>query len=271
MFKYTIGNDENGTSSANVTVNVQAPDQVHLGLEAEAGVIAAPMTVVTDSKVATRKFVQSATANSGTATYTIDIPKTDTYTIWCKVLGSSYASDSFFVSVDGKEDVFDAAEGKQSPDFQWSQVNGRNGDGAPLALDPRTFELTQGKHTIVIRGREAMAGVDRIVITSDADYVPTDVAAVADALTAFPDTTKQVASADLLKNDIALFDDSLTIKSVSAAKNGTAVLSNGSISYTPKAGFVGTDTFTYTVTDDEGGTATGTVIVTVQSNAQPTS
>jgi hypothetical protein len=269
-FSYTIGNSEGGSSTAVVTITVQAPEQVHLGLEAEAGVIAAPMTVVTDSKVPTRKYVQSATANVGTVTYTVDIPKTDTYTIWCKILGTSYASDSFFVSVDGKEDVYDAAEGKQSPDFQWSQVNGRNG-GAPMSLDPRTFELTQGKHTIVIRGREVPAGLDRIIITSDADYVPADVTAVADNVTVAVGSTKQITSAELTKNDIALFDDTLTITAVSAAKNGTATLSNGSVSYTPKAGFVGTDTFIYTVADDEGGTATGTVTVTVQSTVQPTS
>lgn len=269
-FSYTIGNSEGGTSTAAVTVTVQAPDQVHLGLEAEAGVLSAPMTVVTDSKVVTRKYVQSATANVGTVSYTVDIPKTDTYTIWCKILGTSYASDSFFVSVDGQEDVFDAAEGKQSPDFQWSQVNGRNG-GAPLTLDPRTFELTQGKHTIVIRGREVLAGLDRIIITSDADYVPADVTVVADNVTVAAGSTKQITSADLLKNDIALFDDTLTITAVSAAKNGNVLLSNGSVTYTPKAGFVGTDTFTYTVVDDEGGTASGTVSITVQSGAQPTS
>lgn len=269
-FNYTIGNSDGGTSSAAVTITVQAPETVHLGLEAEAGVIAAPMTVVTDSKVAGRKFLQTSTANSGSATYVIDIPKTDTYTIWCKVLGSSYASDSFFVSIDGKEDVFDAAEGKQSPDFQWSQVNGRGGNGAPLALDPRTFELTQGKHTIVIRGREVMAGLDRIIITSDADYVPADVTAIADALSVPAGSTKQITSTDLLKNDIALFDDTLAITAVSAAKNGTVTLSNGSVTYTPKTGFVGTDTFTYTVIDGQGGTATGTVTVTVGSSVQPT-
>ncbi len=270
-FNYTVGDSDGGTSTAIVTVNVQVPPQVHLGLEAEAGVIVAPMTVATDAQVPTRKYLSSTTANAGTATYTVDIPKTDTYIVWCKVLGSSYASDSFFISVDGKEDVYDATEGINSPKWQWTQVNGRNG-GAPLTLNPRTFSLTQGKHTIVVRGRETAAGIDRIVITTDTKYVPADVTVVADSITAPANSTKLIAATDLLKNDIALFDEPLAITAVSAAQNGTTVLSNGSISYTPKAGFVGTDTFTYTVTDGQGGIASGTVTVTVQSSAlaQPT-
>lgn len=272
-FTYTVINSDGGSSTGTVTVNVQVPATVHLGLEAEAGVLTAPMTIGSDAQVATRKYLSSATANSGTATYSVDIPKTDTYIIWCKVLGSSYASDSFFVSVDGKEDIYDATEGMNSPKWQWTKVNGRNGGGVPLALNPRTFNLTQGKHTIVIRGREVSAGIDRIVITSDADYTPEDVTVMPDTVTASANVTKQIVAADLLKNDIALFDDALTITAISAAQNGTAVLSNGSISYTPKAGFVGTDTFTYTVTDGQGGTATGTVTIKVQSSAlaQPTS
>jgi hypothetical protein len=62
----------------------------------------------------------------------------------------------------------------------------------------------------------------------------------------------------------------LTITAVSTAKNGTVTLSNGAVTYTPKTGFVGTDTFTYTVVDGQGGTATGTVTVTVGSSVQPT-
>ncbi|KAB0264379.1 Ig-like domain-containing protein, partial [Microvirga brassicacearum] len=50
-------------------------------------------------------------------------------------------------------------------------------------------------------------------------------------------------------------------------KNGT--LSSGSdsasVTYTPKAGFVGTDTFDYTLTDSTGHSSTATVTITVKS------
>ncbi len=46
--------------------------------------------------------------------------------------------------------------------------------------------------------------------------------------------------------------------------NGTATLNvDGTITYTPNAGFEGTDTFSYTATDTNGATGTATVTVTV--------
>jgi len=52
----------------------------------------------------------------------------------------------------------------------------------------------------------------------------------------------------------------VTIQSVTAPSNGTAVIASGAIVYTPKPNFHGTDTFNYTITD---GTATDSATVTV--------
>ncbi len=80
-------------------------------------------------------------------------------------------------------------------------------------------------------------------------------------------------SLDVLANDTDADGDPLTIASVSAAANGTAVIDdNGTpadasddlIRYTPNAGFAGTDSFTYVVSDGED-TDTASVSVTVQS------
>ena len=50
---------------------------------------------------------------------------------------------------------------------------------------------------------------------------------------------------------------------------GNVVLNTGAgtITYTPASGFVGSDSFTYTVSDNYGGTATATVYVTVTANS----
>lgn len=262
-FTYTVRDETGATSTAKVTVEVKAADRIHLGIEAEAGTVVAPMTVITDSKTPSRKYIASSVAEKGTVTYTIDIPKTDTYVIWTRILAPTFASDSFYVSVDGKEDIFDAAENKQSPNWQWSVVNGRGPSGVLLALNPRTFQLTAGKHTIVVRGREPNAGLDRIIITNDRDYVPQEVAATGDKVSAPAGTTTKIAAADLLKNDVSLFSDTMTITAVRSGSNGTATLSGQTVNYTPKAGFTGTDSFTYTVADALGNTSTATVTVTV--------
>ena len=59
-------------------------------------------------------------------------------------------------------------------------------------------------------------------------------------------------------------DTSLTIVSVSAPSHGTATHDGAIVSYTPNPGFVGEDSFTYTITDNSDGTAEGNIFVTVE-------
>src|SRR4029450_980089 len=55
------------------------------------------------------------------------------------------------------------------------------------------------------------------------------------------------------------------------SNGGTVALVSGVVSYTPLANFVGTETFTYTISDGNTGTATGTVTMTVTAvNDNPT-
>lgn len=56
----------------------------------------------------------------------------------------------------------------------------------------------------------------------------------------------------------------LTVISVTQGANGTVLNhGNGTVTYTPNVGFYGQDSFTYTISDGEDGTASATVIVTV--------
>uniref|UniRef100_UPI0038928519 Ig-like domain-containing protein n=1 Tax=Pseudooceanicola sp. MF1-13 TaxID=3379095 RepID=UPI0038928519 len=76
---------------------------------------------------------------------------------------------------------------------------------------------------------------------------------------------------DVLGNDTdvddAKADLTVTIEPGQEPSNGTAtVLPNGQIEYTPDAGFVGTETFSYTLTDDDGASDTATVTVKVDNN-----
>jgi len=74
------------------------------------------------------------------------------------------------------------------------------------------------------------------------------------------------APIDVLANDTDPDGEALTLTSVSQPnQNGMAEISGTSILYTPAAGFVGTETFTYTVDDgnDDNNTDSATVTVTV--------
>ncbi len=92
-------------------------------------------------------------------------------------------------------------------------------------------------------------------------------------VTANPDsyTVQQGSSNNTLNvagNDTDADGDTLSVSSVGAPAHGTATVSGGQVLYTPAAGFFGTDTFPYTVSDGNGSSSTATV--TVQVNAPVT-
>ncbi|MEM1200020.1 MAG: cadherin-like domain-containing protein [Pseudomonadota bacterium] len=71
-----------------------------------------------------------------------------------------------------------------------------------------------------------------------------------DGGTQFQDTAIVLQAVDLLANDSDADQDNLTVHSVFGATNGTVTLdANGTITFTPDAGYVGAASFQYTVTD----------------------
>jgi large repetitive protein len=81
-----------------------------------------------------------------------------------------------------------------------------------------------------------------------------------DTATTNEDTPVRIA---VLANDTDV-DGNPLIVTAATAGNGTVVINaDGSISYTPKPNFNGTDTITYTISDGQGGFSTATVTVTV--------
>lgn len=76
-------------------------------------------------------------------------------------------------------------------------------------------------------------------------------------------------SIDVLANDSDPEGDALAIAGVGTPANGTARIDGTRIVYQARVGFSGVDSFTYTVRDAFGATATATVRVTVQPNLPP--
>ena len=77
------------------------------------------------------------------------------------------------------------------------------------------------------------------------------------------DTVLRLAPASLLANDSDADGDALSIASVGGASNGSVALSASEVVFTPQANYNGPASFTYTLSDGKGGSATAAVAVTV--------
>ncbi len=95
------------------------------------------MSTQPDAQAYGGKYISSDTTETGTATWTVSRfrrPATTTsgaasFTGPRRRLLLRHANG-------GPEDVYDDAEGTWSPQWQWTVLNGRNGTGVPLTLDP---------------------------------------------------------------------------------------------------------------------------------------
>ncbi len=84
----------------------------------------------------------------------------------------------------------------------------------------------------------------------------------------FFESSGESVSGNLLVNDSDIDGDSLSIVSNTNPGNGSVnVSANGDFTYTPNDGFTGTDSFSYVVGDELGGTTTGNVSIEVTANS----
>lgn len=101
--------------------------------------------------------------------------------------------------------------------------------------------------------------------------------AAGDSIAAVQDVPLSFPASDLLSNDTPgpanESGETLSVTSVSSvsSQGGSASLTDGTVTFTPKTGFHGVDTFTYTVSDNGSppASASGTVTVTVAVANQP--
>ena len=75
---------------------------------------------------------------------------------------------------------------------------------------------------------------------------------------------------DVLANDTDPDGDTIVITAVGTPAHGTATISGRQVLYTPTPGYLGADTFTYTIDDGKGARSTASVAVTVaRANRAP--
>jgi hypothetical protein len=121
-----------------------------------------------------------------------------------------------------------------------------------------SISVTDGVFTPVVNNTTT-------VVTTSVNHAPT---AVADTLQRFATESVKVSIATLLANDTDPDSDTVTISGVSAssAHGGSIYLASPWVHYVPASGYSGVDSFTYTISDGHGGSATGTVTVNLKTD-----
>jgi hypothetical protein len=123
-----------------------------------------------------------------------------------------------------------------------------------------------GAETFTYTVQDGGGLTDSGTVTITVTPLPDPPVAVADAYATDQDIALLEPAPGLLANDSDVDDDALTVQPapVAGPSNGSVVLAaDGSFTYTPAAGFVGTDTFTYRIDDGTGSTDDGVVTITV--------
>jgi hypothetical protein len=156
-----------------------------------------------------------------------------------------------------------------------SPTSAQNGT---VALAGTTITYTpasnfNGQDTFTYTLSDGAGGTATGTVTINVAAVNDAPTAVADSATAFKDIPLNIPAATLLANDLKgpanESNQILTVTGVQATANtnGTVVLANGIVTFTPNAGYIGPASFEYTIQDNGGGTdntSTGVVNVTVQ-------
>lgn len=294
---YSISDGNGGSDNAtiNITINnaPNAVDDVFSGLEDQSHTLS-PLT--NDSDADGDSFViSSVSAASGTAiklndsqiSYSNPTPGTDTITYQVTdALGLTDTATITFtvthrpVAVNDSITINELALTSISPLDNDTDVESANsaliissisgsagsasietGDRTISYTAPLQSVLTGSQDTITYTVEDEDGGTNTGTITINVNIVP--------VVQNDTDTVEQGATATLspLSNDSDGDSDPLTIDNASAISGSVTITGSGStLDYTAPSGSATTDTISYTVSDGNGGSASGTIAITVTNN-----
>ncbi len=112
---------------------------------------------------------------------------------------------------------------------------------------------------------DGQGGTSTAVVNLTVDSVNDTPVAVDNAFTVNEDNALTLAPSALLAGDSDLDGDTLSLVSVGDATHGTVSIVDGQVVFTPEANYDGAASFTYTISDGQGGTSTATVNLTIDT------
>jgi len=287
MFGYAISDGRGGTGSAVVNMTVAAPSsnvtlfsasdtpailsdsdttQVNLGVRftsSSAGFITGikyykgvndtgshtgSLWSASGTLLATATFTNETASGWQTVTFSSPVAITSQTTYVASFHSNGhYVSTSNYFNTDHVSGVLTAAGGN----------NGVYAYGNTNLFPTGTFNATN-YWVDVIMDTGATGPVNRVPVANTDNNFTTP-----------QGTQLTISAASLLVNDTDPDGDTLTVTGAGMGVNGVAAwMSNtNSITFTPTSGYTGAASFTYAISDGHGGTATGTVNLTVTASS----
>ncbi len=228
-FSYTVSDGNGGTSIATVNITVNP---------------------VVDTPTLT---VEAASGNEDTA-IALNISS---------ALTDVDGSESLSINIAGVPTGAVLSAGTLNNDGSWTLTSAELNN---LKLTPPTNSNADFSLTVTATSTEAgVTASTSAILNVTVNAVNDAPVASADSVTTDEDTAAIFA---VLGNDSDVDGDSLTVSSFDkiSAHGGKIVQNNdGTFTYNPLANFNGTDSFSYTISDDNGGTSTATVNLTVNA------
>ncbi len=300
-FSYTIGDGHGGTDDATVTVSVAPVNDPPLAVDDSATTAKdTPVTVdvlANDSDVDGDSLTVISTTQPLSGTATVNLDNTVTYT----PTTDFYGTDSFTYTANdghgGTDDATvtvnvipindppaamddDAGTAEDTPVTVNVLANDYDPDEDPLAVISITQPLSgtaavSPDDTVTYTPTTNWYGTDAFSYTigdgnggTDSATVTVDVTPVNDPPVAVDDDAATLEDApvavNVLANDYDVDGDPLMVISLTQPFNGlVAVGPYSTLTYTPTTNWYGTDSFSYTVGDDNGGAGTAMVTVSV--------
>ena len=137
----------------------------NIKIEAESGNFSSPFEVGTDANASNNQYLYctSATPRAATSTYNVEISTPGVYYIWGRCYALSGTEDSFFFQLDD-QNVMTWHMLTDYNVWKWQKVSDNH--------EPQSFNLEKGMHTIKVISRDVNVRLDKLLLTTNASYVP---------------------------------------------------------------------------------------------------
>ncbi|WP_425046091.1 Ig-like domain-containing protein [Primorskyibacter sp. S87] len=306
-FTYTVSDGQGGTSTATVNVTIAAVNDLPVAVndiaatnedqsltfdprDNDSDIDGDPLTITSTTAPANGSV---AINPNGTLTYTpdADFSGSDSFTYTVNDGQGGIATATVDVTIAPVNDPPLAADDTASTNEDQSvtfdpRSNDSDADGDPLSVSG-TSTPSNGSVSVNANGSLTYTpdanfnGTDSFTYTvsdgqggTDTATVNITIVAVNDPPVAADDTVStnedQPVTFEPRGNDSDIDGNPISIGATSTPSNGSVVINaNGTLTYTPDANYNGADSFTYTVSDGQGGTDTATVDVTVTASNDP--